>query len=179
MYSGAQGQKNETGKNANDFCEQLFFSLSVEVPWCCCSWIVVISVKSQVKEFRSAPLFHPSLFHRMTLSPFFLLPLLPNLQSVDLNWKMTWFSSAASSLLHKNQHASSREIWGICYCLSPPLSLSLFLSFRLCLTIFLCVVFFYLFTKGQSSASRLCCQKPLFTKGRNKWLTQTASFIPA
>lgn len=124
--------------NANDFCEQLFFFFffpaSVKVPWWCCSWIVVISVKSQVKEFRSMPFFHPSLFHRMTLSPFFLLPLLPNLQSVDLNWKMTWFSSAASSLLHKNQHASSREIWAVCYCLSPPLSLCFCLSISVLLS---------------------------------------------
>lgn len=108
----------------------------------------------------------------MTFSPFFLLPLLLDLQSVDLNWKMTWFSSATSSLLHKNQHASSREIWTrllLCFSLSP-LSLSYSLSV---------LSFLFICCKGQSSAARLCCQKPLFTKGRNKWLTQTASFIPA
>lgn len=123
-------------------------------------------------------------FHRMTSSSFFLLPLLLDLQSVDLNWKMTWFSSPASSWLHKNQHASSCEIWTrllLCFSLFSPLtyfllsrspSLSVLLSFSV-------LSFLFIRCKGQSSAARLCCQKPLFTKGRNKWLTQTASFIPA
>lgn len=70
----------------------------------------------------------------MTFSPFFLLPLLPDLQSVDLNWKMTWFSSATSSLLHKNQHAS----WDL------NAFVVVFLSFppSLCLTLFLCCLFY-------------------------------------
>lgn len=122
----------------------------------------------------------------MSFSPFFLLPLLLDLQSVDLNWKMTWFSSAACSLLYKNQHASSREIWTLLL-LSFPLSLSLslvflsfsFFPFYLCNGLSLCCLFLFICCKGQSSAARLCCQKPLFTKGRNKWLTQTTSFIPA
>lgn len=74
------------------------------------------------------------------LSSFF--PLLLDLQSVDLNWKMTWFRSAACSLLYKNQHASSREIWTRLL-LSFPLSLwSSSLSLSLSFTGFLCVVFF-------------------------------------
>lgn len=124
--------------------------------------------------------------HRMTFSSFFLLTLLLDLQSVDLNWKMTWFSSSASSRLHKNQHASSCEIWArllLCFSLFSPLAHSLFslspLAHFLSYSLSQCCLFLFIRCKGQSSAARLCCQKPLFTKGRNKWLTQTASFIPA
>lgn len=77
----------------------------------------------------------------MTFNPFFLLPLLPDLQSVDLNWKMTWFSSAASSILYKNQHASSREIWTrLLLCFSPHPSLSLSYSLSLCCLFYLSAV---------------------------------------
>lgn len=95
------------------------------------------------------------LFPTATLGSFFLLPPLPGQPRVDLNWKMTWFRSAASSLLHKNQHASSplRDLRSLFLSFSPSphhltTSPPLPLSLHLCPTILPCVVFFYLLTKG-------------------------------
>lgn len=61
------------------------------------------------------------LFPTATLGSFFLLPPLPGQPRVDLNWKMTWFRSAAPSLLHKNQHASSplRDLRSLFLSFSP------------------------------------------------------------
>lgn len=59
------------------------------------------------------------------------------------------------------------------------LPLFLFLLFLSLLLAFSVLSFLFICCKGQSSAARLCCQKPLFTKGRNKWLTQTTFFISA
>lgn len=97
-------------------------------------------------------------FHMMTLCPFFLLPLLPDLRSVDLNWKMTWFSSATSSLLHKNQHASSREIWTC---------LLLFLSFSLplCLTLFQCCLFYLSAVKASQALLSFVVRNLYLPKG--------------
>lgn len=90
-------------------------------------------------------------------------------QSVDLSWRLTLFTLATTSLLHKNQHASTFDFW--------KLLLSHSLSCSLCLSV--CCLFSFICCKGHSGAAQLCCQKPLFTKGRNKWVTQTAAFIPA
>lgn len=119
----------------------------------------------------------------MSFSPFFLLPLLPNLQSVDLNWKMTWFSSAACSLLYKNQHASSREIWALLL-LSLPLSLlSSFLSLSSLsrpFTVFLCVVFFYLSAVKASQALLGFVVRNLYLPkgGISDWHRQPLSSLP-
>lgn len=94
----------------------------------------------------------------MTFCPFFLPPLLPDLRSVDLNWKMTWFSSATSSLLHKNQHASSREIWTC---------LLLFLAFSLplCLTLFQCCLFYLSAVKASQALLSFVVRNLYLPKG--------------
>lgn len=101
-------------------------------------------------------LFSP--FHKMTLCPFFLLPLLPDLQRVDLNWKMTWFGSATSSLLHKIQHASSRKIWT---------RLLLRLSFppSLCLALFLCCLFYLSAVKASQALLSFVVRNLYLPKG--------------
>lgn len=109
------------------------------------------------------------LSHMMTFCPFFLLPLLPDLQSVDLNWKMTWFGSATSSLLHKNQHASSREIWTC---------LLLFLPFppSLCLTLFLCCLFYLSAVKASQALLSFVVRNLYLPKGGiSDWHRQALS----
>lgn len=55
-------------------------------------------------------------------------------------------------------------------CLPPPHPHppTLPLSLVLCCCVPLCCLFLFIRCKGQSNAARLCCQKALFTKGRNK-----------
>lgn len=113
-----------------------------------------------------------SAFHKMTFCPFFLLPPLLYLQRVDLNWKMTWLGSATSSLLHKNQHASSRKIW-------TRLLLRLTFPPSLCLALFLCCLFYLSAVKASQALLGFVVRNLYLPKGGiSDWHRQPLSSPP-
>lgn len=122
----------------------------------------------------SQHLFLQYLYSHDDILPF--LCLLLNLKSGNLYWKMTWFSSAASSLLHKNQHTSSREIWTCLW------SFSLFLSFSLSLSYYLslCCLFYLSTVKASQALLGFVVRNLYLPKGGiSDWHRQPLSSLPS